>query len=124
MTDKADSLIESMDDIEASLDTEYATIDGFTKGTTLRIASLTAGDFIEWLESNESAKHTIGLRLICKSLVNSAGERYASDLKNIAVFKKKSRKSIERVIADIVKLNNLEMKDEKAKKVEEAAKNA
>jgi hypothetical protein len=106
-----------MEEILSSDDVEYAIIDGFTAGKPFRIASLTAGDLIEWSEANEGkAKRTAGIRLICKSLVDSHGKRFATDLKNIAVFEAKSHKVTERIVKEILKLNGMVVKDaEKAK---------
>lgn len=103
--------IESMEEIEAAQDIEYAVVEGFTPGKPFRIGSLTAGDLIEWSEANETeAKRTAGLRLICKSLVNAKGERYALDPKNIEVFRKKNHKITERIVTDILKLNGMTVK--------------
>lgn len=109
MTDKVvESQIETMDEILASQDVEYATIEGFTKDKPFRIGSLTAGDLIEWSEANEGeAKRTAGLRLITKSLVNSKNERYAADPKNIAILRMKSHKVTERIVKEILKLNGM-----------------
>lgn len=120
---QAPQAAESMDDISGSLGIETATIEGFTKDKPLMIGSLTAGDMIEFSESNEGeAKKTAGLRLITKSLVNSKGERYAADPKNIAVFRAKSHKATERIVREILKLNGIEIREDK--KAEERAKNA
>lgn len=109
--------VESMDEILSANDVEFATIEGFTKDKPFRICSLTAGDLIEWSEANEGeAKREAGLRLICKSLINSKGEKYAADVKNIAVFRLKSHKVTERIVKEILKLNGIEVKTaEKAK---------
>lgn len=112
-----DEQVESMEEISASDDVEYATIEGFKPGKPFRIGSLTAGDLIEWSEANEGeAKRTAGLRLITKSLVNSKGERYAADLKNIAVFRTKSHKVTERIVKEILKLNGMTVKQDDAAK--------
>lgn len=119
MAEKIDHVVESMDEVATSDDVEYATVEGFKAGQTLRIMSLTAGDLIEWSEANEGeAKRTAGLRLITKSLVSSAGARYAEDPKNIAIFRKKSHKVTERIVREILKLNGMTVKQD------EAAKNA
>jgi len=111
--------IESMEEIAAAVDVEYATIEGFTPDKKFRIGSLTAGDLIEWSEANEGeAKRTAGLRLITKSLVNSKNERYAADSKNIAVFRTKSHKVTERIVREILKLNGMSVKEEAAAKKE------
>ncbi|MES2360076.1 MAG: hypothetical protein V4529_17175 [Gemmatimonadota bacterium] len=117
MTEAALTQIDSMDEILSSDDVEFVTIEGFTKNKPFRIGSLTAGDLIEWSEANEGeAKRTAGLRLICKSLVNSKNERFASDSKNIAVFRLKSHKVTERIVKEILALNGMVVKDaEKAK---------
>jgi len=109
--------VESMDDILSANDVEYATIEGFTPGKPFRIASLTAGDLIEWSEANEGeAKRTAGLRLITKSLVNSKGVRFADNPKNIAVFRQKSHKVTERIVKEILKLNGMTVNAEAATK--------
>jgi hypothetical protein len=110
--DKSD-LIETMAEIDAAIDVEYATIEGFEAGKKFRIGSLTAGDLIEWSEANEGeAKRTAGLRLITKSLVNSKNERYADDSKNIQIFRRKSHKVTERIVKEILKLNGMTVKAE------------
>jgi hypothetical protein len=102
------SYVESMEEIDAAEDVEYATIQGFSPDKPFRIGSLSAGDLIEWSEANEGeAKRTAGLRLICKSLVNAKGERYAMDTKNIAVFRRKNHRIIERIVEEILTLNGL-----------------
>jgi hypothetical protein len=118
MTDKAAvSQINSMEEILDSDDIEYATIEGFKPGVPFRIGSLSAGDLIEWAEANEGeAKRTAGLRLICKSLVDDKGKRFAADPKNIAAFRAKSHKVTERIVKEILYLNGMVVKDgEKAK---------
>jgi hypothetical protein len=117
MTEAVQTQIDSMEEILASDDVEFATIEGFTKNKPFRIGSLSAGDLIEWSEANEGeAKRTAGLRLICKSLVDTGGKRFASDPKNIAVFRLKSHKVTERIVREILKLNGMVVKDaEKAK---------
>jgi hypothetical protein len=109
--------VSSMAEIEGADDIEFATIPGFKEGQTLEIASLTAGDLIEWSEANEGeAKRTAGLRLICKSLVNAERVRYASDPKNIATFRAKSHKITERIVKEILKLNGMTVKQDDAAK--------
>lgn len=117
MTEAALAQIDSMEEILDSDDVEFATIEGFVKDKPFRIGSLSAGDLIEWSEANEGeAKRTAGLRLICKSLVDSKGKRFAADPKNIAVFRTKSHKVTERIVKEILRLNGMVVKDaEKAK---------
>ena len=103
----------SMDDIEESgkYDVEYALIDGFKPGEKFRIASLTAGDILEWTEASEDAKRTMGLRLICRSLVGPepANERYANNDKYLAAFRKRSHKVMESILKAVLKLNGMEV---------------
>lgn len=111
----------SMAEIESANDIEYASVPGFKAGQTLEIGSLSAGDLIEWSEANEGeAKRTAGLRLITKSLVSSEAEgrmRYASDPKNIQVFRAKSHKVTEVIVKAILLLNGMTVKaDDAAKK--------
>lgn len=122
MTDKAptatateDKVYGSMDEILASgaSDVEYALVDGFKPGEKVRIGSVTAGDMIEWSEANEGeAKRTAGLRLICKSLVNKEGVRYANDDKNIKKFRDMRHKETERIVREILKLNGMNVKQQ------------
>ena len=98
----------SIADITSAEDVEYAEIEAW--GGIVRIGSLTADDFIEWQESNDSpAKRTAGLRLIVKSLVDEQNNRIGTD-KHIELFKKKSVAMTEKVVAAIVKLNGLKVK--------------
>src|SRR5580765_7673344 len=111
MTEAAQQ-IETMDEILSAGDVEYATIEGFAKDKPFRIGSLSAGDLIDWSEANEGeAKRTAGLRLICKSLVNSKNERFAANDKNIAALRMKSHKVTERIVKEILKLNGIVVKD-------------
>lgn len=109
-----EKIVSSMAEIEAANEVEYASCPGFKEGQLLEIGSLTAGDLIEWSEANEGeAKRTAGLRLITKSLVSSEEEgriRYASDPKNIAVFRRKTHKATENIVKAILKLNGMEVK--------------
>jgi hypothetical protein len=110
-------VVESMEEIDAANDVQYAMIQGFEPGRPFRIGSLTAGDLIEWTEANQGeAKRTAGLRLITKSLVNSKNERYAADPKNIAIFRRKSHKVTQRIVEEILKLNGLEVEEQAVKK--------
>lgn len=126
MTDKAsiateDKIYGSMEEILASgaSDVEYATVEGFKPGEKVRIGSVTAGDMIEWSEANEGeAKRTAGLRLICKSLVNAEGVRYANDDKNISKFRVMRHKETERIVREILKLNGMNVKQDAATKNE------
>lgn len=116
-----DKIAASMDDLinGGATNVEYAVIDGFKPGEKIRIGSVTAGDIIIWSEANEGeAKRTAGLRLICKSLVGPEpnNTRYATDDKNIAVFRQFRHKETERIVKEILKLNGMTVKAEAAAK--------
>jgi hypothetical protein len=114
------AVVGSMAEIEAVHDEAFKTIDGFKPGQTLRIGSLTAGDMIAWSEENagsDEAKRQAGLRLICKSLVDASGVRYASqnDTKNIQTFSRLAHKTTERVVRDILAFNGMTPKGDRPK---------
>jgi len=118
MSEAVKKVIETIEEIEAGEDIEYALVPGYKEDESFRIGSLTAGDMIEWAEANEGdEKRTAGLRLITKSLVNTKGVRYATDPKNLAVFRKKNHKTTERIVMAILELNGMNVKkDNEAKK--------
>jgi hypothetical protein len=90
-------------------DTTYSVVNMPEWGGKVRLGSLTAADMMEWLEANESAKKTAGLRLIVKSLVDKDGKRVGND-EAIHKFAKKNTKAIDRLIKEILKLNGLDTK--------------
>ena len=98
---------------------EYAYVDGFLPGgKKARIASVTAGDMIEWSEGNDRGgeeKKTAGLRLVAKSLVDDKGVRYA--MTDLAGTVRKLRgvrhKEVERIVREILKLNGMTAKQDK-----------
>lgn len=119
MTAKVLQFVESLDEIATAQDIEFATVEGFTPDRPFRIGSLTAGDLITWSEANEGeAKRTAGLRLIAKSLVNAAGERYAmkDEAATLKVLSAKNHKVTERIVMDILKLNGMNVKADAAAK--------
>lgn len=102
---------------DGSTEVEYAVVEGFKPGTKVRIGSVTAGDMIEWSEVNEGeAKRTAGLRLICKSLVDEHGNRYANDDRNIPKFRAMRHKETERIVREILKLNGMTVRQDTAAK--------
>lgn len=104
---------------DGATDVEYAIIDGFKPGTKIRIGSVTAGDMIEWTEANEGeAKKNAGLRLICKSLVGPepGNIRYAADMKQLGKLRELRHKDAERVVREILKLNGMNVKQDKESK--------
>jgi hypothetical protein len=107
-------VFETMDEILAAPDVEYAVIEGWNG--SIRIGSLSAGDMIEWSEANEGeAKRTAGLRLIVKSIVNSKGERIGND-KHIPMLRAKSHKVTEKIVREILRLNGMNTKVDEPKK--------
>jgi len=125
----ADSIVESIDDILSVVDVEYKTIDGFAPGKKVRIASLSAGDLIEFNDSNKgAAQRGSFLRLVAKSLVNSKGERYASSTSErldatVAALRMRAHKTTERIAKEVLSLNGIEIDADKLKKANDDAKN-
>lgn len=109
---------------EGTNSTEYKRVPGFKPGQVFVIASVTAGDLIEWSEANEGeAKRTAGLRLIVKSVVDgepgkdegATGRRIMDDT-HIALLRKLQHKTTENVVKAILNLNGMNIKDEAAAK--------
>lgn len=110
---------------EPQASVEYARTPGLKPGQVFVIASVTAGDMIEWSEANEGeAKRTAGLRLIVKSVVDgepgvdegARGARILDDT-HIALLRKLPHKGTESVVKAILKLNGMNVKaDADAKK--------
>lgn len=102
---------------------EYARIPGFKPGQVFVIASVPAGDMIEWSEANEGAKYTAGLRLIINSVVDgepgkddgATGKRIMDDT-HIALLRKLPHKVTENVVRAIIKHNGMNVKDDSAAK--------
>ena len=73
----------------------------------VRIGTLTAGDMIDWVESNEGpARRTAGLRLLIKSLVDPDGNRIGND-RHLELFKKKSAFTVNKLVNAVLELNGL-----------------
>lgn len=110
----SDARVLSIDEILATDDIEFAEVPGYKPGEVIRIASLTAGDIIEWSEAGEGeAKKTAGLRLIVKSLVDENGKRIGKD-EHIHAFKRKSHRQTELIVKAILKLNGMHVKSGEA----------
>lgn len=115
MAETEDKIYETIEEILAEPDVEYALVPGWGD-KKIRIGSLTAGDMIEWSEANEGeAKRTAGLRLIVKSLVDSQGKRIGND-KHISLLRAKSHKVTEGIVKAILKLNGFVIKEDNTKK--------
>jgi hypothetical protein len=114
----------TIDEMLASDDIEYAVIPTWkvkdAKGETVqgyvRIGSLSAEDIIDWRETNDGpAKKTMGIRLLVNSLVDEKGNRIGTP-KHYELFKKKSNAVMERILAEVIKLNGMTVKaDDKVK---------
>lgn len=113
-------LILSVEQMLSADDTEFAVIptwkikgaDGKEVQGYTRIGSLNADDIIEWRESNDGkAKRTMGVRIFVNSLVDEAGNRIGNPTLYEA-FRKKSNAVQERVLAHIVQMNGLSIKNE------------
>ena len=102
----------SMDEILDVDDVRYAIVPAW--GKRVRIGSLSAGDMLDFVESNEGpAKRTAGLRLIIQSLVDKDGKRIG-DIKKLDQLKKKDADITNKLVGHILKLNGM---DEAARKV-------
>lgn len=115
----------TIDEMLAAEDIEYATIEtwkvkdpktGQMVQCYSRIGSLNAEQIIDWREQNEGpAKRTMGIRLLVDSLVDADGNRIGTS-KHYEAFKKKSNAVMEKILAEIVKLNGMTVKQENATK--------
>jgi hypothetical protein len=110
----------TLEDIAAGVEIDYRTIDGFKPGQVLWLKSLNAGQFIQWQEGNDGpAKKNAGLRLIVQSVVDgkpglngATGELLMND-SHLHMLKKLPAKLTERIVADIVMFNGLNVKGDK-----------
>lgn len=109
----------SVEDMLNTPDVEYDEVELW--GGLVRIATISAGDMVTFLESNEGpAKKTAGLRILIKSLVDREGNRIGNDT-HLEGFKKKSNKNVLKLVNAVTKLNGLDTKDEK--ELKDAIKN-
>jgi len=116
-----EEVYESVDEMvsDGASEVKYNTIPGFKDGKMINIGSVSAGDMIEWTESNEGeAKRTAGLRLITKSLVGSKEKGYPriSSDKDIPKLKTMRHDVTERIVKEILKLNGMNVKADNAAK--------
>jgi hypothetical protein len=106
----------SIEDILAVDDIQYTEVEAW--GGKVRLGSLTAGDVLEFVESNEGpAKRTAGIRLLIKSLVDADGNRIGRP-EMLDRFRKKNAQIINMLVEKILILNGLSTKG-----TTEAAKN-
>jgi hypothetical protein len=113
----SDSKVLSVDEMLAADDVQYDEIEAWSG--TVRIRSLSAGDMIEWVESqNSPSAKTAGLSLIVKSLVDANGVRIGRP-EHLELFKAKDARITGRIVQAILALNGLGIA-----KVADAVKNA
>jgi hypothetical protein len=110
----SDEKILSMAEYLETDDVQYAVVPLPNGKGNLRFGSLSAGDMLDFIDSNEGpAKRTAGLRLIVQSMVDAEGKRIGSD-KDLVGLKKKNAQITNKLVGEILKLNGM---DEAAKKV-------
>lgn len=116
MADEKEDFL-SADDILGTDDTEYTQVKAWA-GRPLMLQSLTAGDMIDFVQSNEGpAKHTAGVRLIIKSAVYPTTKQRMFKDSDLEKLKSKNSKITNVIVDAILKLNGLD------KKTQDAAKN-
>lgn len=119
----------SLDQIAATDDLKYAYLKAF--GGEIRVGSLSADVLLDFVEANEGpAKRKAGLRILVLSLVDDDGNRIGGSPdgddaskalfeKNIKMFGGKNHDTIIGLVAEVLKLNGMDVK----KKSVDAAKN-
>jgi len=116
MSDKEQDFL-SAEDILGTDDIEYVQVKAW-RDRPLMLQSLSAGDMIEFVQSNEGpAKHTAGVRLIIKSVVHPQTKQRMFKDSDLEALKKKNSKITNTIVDAILKLNGLD------KKAQDAAKN-
>lgn len=95
----------SIEDIESVDDIRYHEATAW--GGTLRFASLSAEEMLEFVEDNEGpARKTAGARLLSKSIVDDAGARIGTE-KSVQMFLKKDAGTVSRLVGEVLQLNGL-----------------
>lgn len=87
---------------------DYVQVPEWAAGGRARIASLTAGDMIEWLEARRDPLkgQSSGLQLIQKALVNDSGDHICKS-EHLELFRKKNTQVCGRIVDAIMKMNGL-----------------
>lgn len=102
----------SPEDLLSVQDTRYDEVAAW--GVKFRLGSLTAGEILEFVETNEGPmKRTAGIRLVISSWVDKNGNRLGRP-EHLEQFKKRDAKTVTSLINAVLKLNGLEKKDEVA----------
>ena len=116
MTDQVRKVL-TLDDIFEVKDTRYLEIDVPEWGGSIRVAALSAGEMIDFVDSNDGpAKRTSGIRLIIASLVDEDGKRVGKP-EMMDKFKKRDSRVMGRIVDEIMKLNDMHLTEAALKKL-------
>lgn len=101
----------SVDDVLNAKDVRYDLVDVPEWGGKIRIASLSAGDVIEWLELNNDGVRgrAAGIHLILKAWVDDAG-KHIGNVAHVEALRKKDAQASGRVVNAIMAMNGLSPK--------------
>lgn len=116
-----ESVIESWDDLLLMDDTDYTTVPIGDGSKSVRLGSLSAADMLQWLHDNEDdeKRKTNGLVLVAKSMVNPKGERIGN-LAEMLKLREKQPKTVKKLVAAAVALNELNVKEPEKNGLSEA----
>lgn len=99
----------SVEEIEAAQDTDYAEVPvpEWKKDSIVRLGSLMASDYNEWVEKNgELTVRQSGYDLIRRSIVDENGKRIGSPAL-VEVLRKKDARIISRLLSAALNLNGM-----------------
>lgn len=102
----------TFDEIEAAQGIQYATVPAWG-GKKLAVASISAGEILEWLDKREDPKEgkAAGLNMIARSLIGKDKKRLCPDdasmEKMVAILRDKDSKTINAVVSAIAGLNGI-----------------
>lgn len=95
----------SMEDIEKHADVRYAEAEAW--GGILRLASLSADEMIEFVESNEGpGRKLAGIRMLVRSMVDGEGKRIGTE-QHLEVLKKKDSGTVSKLVGMVMELNGM-----------------
>jgi hypothetical protein len=113
----------TIDDIFEVKDTRFLEIEVPEWGGSIRVAALSAGDMIDFVESNSGpAQKTAGIRLIILSLVDEQGNRIGKP-EMIERFRKRDTRAMNRVVDALMELNDMNLSEKAIKKMLGVEKN-
>jgi len=105
------------DDIFEVKDTRFLEIDVPEWGGSIRVAALSAGEMIDFVESNEGpSKKTAGIRLVIASLVDEQGNRIGKP-EMIDKFRKKDTRVMNKIVDQLMELNDMNLSQAALKKL-------